>query len=230
MGSVKKLRVIAMGCVAMALLSVGGAQSMPTFTRPGSMIVTGLFGSAEAVSGGTERPLKLDERVRAEVNFRTARKSTLTVELSNGTVAKLGSDSELAVDEFWQQPHSQAGKMEEWKEEPSPSLTKMRLVRGDLTLHVKPLKAAAGSSFTIGLVAGTVRVTRGQLFLRVQMTELGIGLCTLELQDGAADFEPAGGSFSALPVRKRLLLAVEIDRGTGAVKVSDAPRADERGK
>lgn len=199
------------------------AQPVPTFTRPGSIVVAELTGGAVAVIEGKEKPLKVEERVRHEVSFRTERKTVLGLEFSNGTLARLGSDSELAVEEFWQQPHSRAGKSAEWKEEPSPSQTRVRLVRGDATLTMKPLLVARGSSFALELVAGTVRMTQGVLFARVQMTDLGIGLCTLELRDGAAELERAGGGTAALRVGKTMALAVEVDRVTGAVKVSDAP-------
>lgn len=203
--------------------ATGRAQPTPTFTRPGSIVVAELTGGAVAVVEGKEKPLKVEERVRHEVSLRTERKTVLGLEFSNGTLARMGSDSELAVEEFWQQPHSRAGKSVEWKEEPSPSRARVRLVRGDVTLTVKPLLVTRGSSFALELVAGTVRMTQGVLFARVQMTEVGLGLCTLELRDGAAEVERASGGMVTLAVGKKLVLAVEVERGTGAVKVSDAP-------
>src|SRR5688500_5195557 len=115
--------------MAMLTTAPGNMQPAPTFTRPGSMMVVDLIGRASAVVEGKERPLKLEERLRHEISFRTARVSAVTVEFSTGAFVKLGSDTELAVEEFWQQPHSQPGKMAEWKEEPSPSQTRLRLVR-----------------------------------------------------------------------------------------------------
>ena len=210
-----------------AILTATLAQAQPTvFTRPGTMIITAVVGEAVAVAGAQEKALKVDERLRAEVAYRTGRRSTVTVEFGNGSILKLGSNSEVSVDEFWQQPHSQAGKTPDWKEEPSASQAKLRLVGGDLNLNVLPLKTERGSSCTLELVAGTVRISRGTLSVQVEMTELGLGICLLHLQDGAAEFEPVGGSASPLPVGKRLALAVEVDSRTGAVKVSEAPKLD----
>lgn len=208
---------------------VGQAQSTTTFTRPGTLMVMEVVGEGVAVSEGKEKPLKVEDRLRAEVSFRAGRRSAITVEFSNGTLLRVGADSEVVVEEFWQQPHSQSGKMAEWKEEPSPSQTRLRLARGDVTLNIKPLKVARGSSFTIESTAGALRITQGELLVRVQMTELGIGLYTLELRDGSAEFEPVNGSVVRLPVGKRVAYALETDPRTGAVRVSEAPK-EETGK
>lgn len=199
----------------------------PTFTRPGTITVVDMIGRASAVSNGQEKPLKLEERVRAEVVLKTQRVSTLTLEFSNGATAKLGSDSELSVEEFWQQPHSQAGKTAEWKQEPSPSRTRLKLVRGDVSGTIKPLQAARGSTFTLELVAGTLRLTEGVFTARMRMTELGIGVCTVDLASGEAEFEPVNGTSARITPGKRLAFAVEINPANGAVTLGDLPKPDE---
>lgn len=204
-------------------MATGRAQPA-VFTRPGTMIVTGIVGQARAEAAGNTRTLKVDERLRAEVTLRTERRSTLNMEFGNGALLKLGSDSEVVVDEFWQLPHSQPGKMADWKEEPSPSQTRLRLARGDVTLTVLPLKTARGSSCTLESLAGSVRITGGVLFVRIQMTELGLGVCQLDLRQGAAEFEAAGGAVTRLAPGKPLALAIEVGRA-GGVKLSEAPKA-----
>jgi hypothetical protein len=216
-----------LGIWLVAIFAMAQAWAQTTaFTRPGTMIVIGIMGEAVVAVGDQEKALKVDERLRAEATFKTARRSTVTVEFGNGSVLKVGSNSEVVVDEFWQHPHSISGKMADWKEEPSASQTKMRLARGEMNLSVVPLKIARGSSCAIELVAGNIRITRGMLRAQVEMTELGLGICLIELLDGAADFEPVGGKLTPLPVGKRLALAVEVDPRTGAVKVSDAPKPE----
>lgn len=225
LGKVRLRRWLGLGVWLVA--SVMGQAQTPTFTRPGSMMVTDVVGGATVVAGGAEKALKIEERLRAEVTFKTERKSALELEFSNGTLLRLGADSEIVVEEFWQQPHSQPGKIAEWKEEPSPSRGRLRLVRGDFIATVKPLKTARGSSFTVELIAGTLRVTSGVILARVQMTDLGIGLCTLELREGLAEFEPVGGKFAPLPAGKRLALALEVDSASGAVKIGEMPKVEE---
>ncbi len=215
--------VVAM--VVAAAASDGRAQGV-VFTRPGTMIVTEISGEAAVVGEAGARALKKEERLRPDVSFRTGRRSSIGLEFANGTLAKVGSESEVAVPEFWQQPHSQAGKMADWKEEPSPSRTRLTVVRGDLTLQVKPLRVARGSSLTVEVNAGVVRIVEGVLRARVQSTDVGIGLCTLELESGRAELERLGGAVTPLAVGKPLVLAVETDRKTGAVTISEAPRPE----
>lgn len=213
--------VVALVCA----VSDGRGQGV-VFTRPGTMIVTDVAGEAVTVGETGTAALKLEQRLRAEIGFRTGRRSSVGLELANGTRAKIGSESEVTLPEFWQQPHSQAGKLETWNEEPSPSRTRWVVNRGDLTLQVKPLRVAAGSSLEVEVNAGVVRITEGVLRARVQTTEVGIGLCTLELESGRAELEKPGGAVTPLVAGKPLVLAVETDRRTGAVTVSEAPRAD----
>ncbi len=200
------------------------AAQAPTFTRPGVFTVVDLDGQVTLVAAGEERALKLDERLRAEVTFKTARLSNATIEFSNGVVLRVGSRSEVEVDEYWQQPHLQSTNLADRKEEPSPSRTLIRLVSGDVGLAVKPLLVALGSTFHLELVAGTLRVAEGNVRARVQMTEIGIGYCSVELQSGSAEFEPIGGTYAPVPVGRPLAFAVEVNRVTGAVKIGEMPK------
>jgi hypothetical protein len=139
-------------------------------------------------------------------------------------VLRVGSRSEVEVDEYWQQPHLQSAKVADMKAEPSPSRTLLRLVSGDLGVTVKPLLVARGSTFHLELLAGTLRMTEGVLRARIQMTEVGIGYCSFELQSGSAEFEPVGGAFGPVPVGHLLAFAVEVNRVTGAVKIGEMPK------
>lgn len=211
---------------AWAAVMVGSvlAAQAPTFTRPGAFTVVDVEGDVTLTADGEERSLKVDERLRAEATFKTARLSNATIEFSNGVMLRVGSRSEVEVDEYWQQPHLQSAKVSDMKEEPSPSRTLLRLVSGDLVVTVKPLLVARGSTFHLELVAGTLRMTEGTLRARVQMTEVGIGYCSLELQSGSAEFERVGGAFAPVPVGRLMAFAVEVNRLTGAVKIGEMPK------
>jgi hypothetical protein len=144
---------------------------------------------------------------------------------SNGATLELGTESEIEVEELLQAPFTAVSKPETFKEEPSVSRTRVRVIRGDVRVGVKPLKVARGSAFVIALPAGSVRVAEGSVYALVRMTEAGIGFCAIEHDRGSAEFEPAGGSWAKLPVGRRLELAVEVDRRTGEAKVSPMPEA-----
>lgn len=219
-GSVKLRGWPVWGIAALASTATLAAQS---FTRPGAVFATEIVGTATVTANGTTKPLAADVRVRAESSVATGRASTLKLELSNGTTLSLGTESEVVIEEFWQDPHSMPGKPADWKEEPSPSRTFLRLVRGDMTIAVKRLRTARGSSFSIGLPAGTVQISEGELRTRARMTEIGIGVCRVELRSGTGDFEAIGRKPAPLVPDQPVELAVEIDRTTGVVSVGEMP-------
>ncbi len=216
-------RWLALGTLVIGLLSAAQAQAPAVFTRPGTLMVAEIIGKVQVVKDGSERAAAKDETLRAEVTFKTQRRSSATLELSNGATLLLGVDSEMTVEEYWQLPHSQAGKAADWREEPSASRATLRLVRGDLSGTIKTLKVARGSSFTVELAAGTLRIAEGDFSARVEMTPLGLGICVVEMGRGRGEFEPVGGAATPLALGKRLAFAVEQDPRTGAVKVEPAP-------
>ena len=115
-------------------------------------------------------------------------------------------------------------KFAELTAEPTLSRTRLRLVRGDATIEVKPLKVVRGSSLLISLPAGTVRLGDGTVRAMVRMSDVGLGVCTLELQKGAAEFEGMGLSFVPVPLGRKLAFALEVEKATGAIKVGEMPK------
>ena len=56
------------------------------------------------------------------------------------------------------------------------------------------------------------------------MSDLGLGVCTLELERGSAEFEVTGGTFTPLAVGRQLAFAIEIDKSTGVARVGEMPK------
>ena len=191
--------------------------------RPGAILVLDLIGDAVAIAGEQRRPLKVDERVRVGSTIVTERMSLVTLILSNGATLRIGSESEVELEEFGQATIPGSPKFAELKEEPTVSRTRLRLERGDVRVELKPLNAARGSSFTLNMLAGTLRSTEGIFHARLRLSDLGLGVCTLELERGQADFEPHEGKYSPLPVGRPISFAIEMDRITGLPKVSEMP-------
>ena len=219
--------------VGMAALLAGGRAQPPepSLPRPGSVLVTSVLGEATAGAGDQNRALKGDERVRIGSVIATGRRSLVTLSLSNGATLQLGAESELEIEEFGQATVPSSVKLAELKEEPTISRTRLRLMRGDVIVEVKPLKLSRGSSFVLSTVAGDVRSGEGTFRARVQMSELGLGVCTLELQKGAAEFELAGATtFAPMPLGRKLAFAIELDKATGAAKVGEMPKPTAKAK
>jgi hypothetical protein len=204
------------------------AQEEPSLPRPGAILVLDVIGQASAIAGDHEKLIKAEERLRIGSTIVTERMSIVTLILSNGATLKIGSESELEVEKFGQATVPGNPKYTDLKEEPTVSRTRLRLERGDVLVDLKPLNASRGSSFALNLIAGTVRSTEGTFHARVRMSDLGLGVCTLELARGAAEFEPLGGKSAPLPAGRELAFAIEIDRVNGTTKVSDMPRETAR--
>lgn len=220
------------GWLAMGVMLAGLAAQTPDLVlpRPGAVIVTDVTGEAAVVAGGQRRVPKLEERLRVGSTLSTGRKSLFTVALSNGATLQLGSESELEIEEFGQAPVSGSVKLAELKEEPTLSRTRLNLLRGDVILVVKPLKLARGSSFHLTLSAGTLRIAEGTVRARVEMSDLGLGVASLELVQGRAEFEVPGGTFTPVSAGTKLAFALEVDKATGVTKVGPMPTTAAKAK
>ncbi|MEO6244891.1 MAG: hypothetical protein ABIQ12_05605 [Opitutaceae bacterium] len=213
--------LVVAGIFSPLLFAQGPEISLP---RPGAVVVTQIAGQVTVASGEQGRPIKVDDRLRVGSIVTTARKSFLVLTFSNGAVTELGPESELEVEEFSQSPISGNVKFAELTAEPTLSKTRLRLVRGDVTIFVKPLKIARGSSFLISIPAGTVRVGDGTVRAMIRMSDVGLGVCTLELQKGAAEYEPPNGAFTPMPLGRKLAFALEVDKASGEIKVGEMPK------
>lgn len=208
------------------LTAAGHAQvPEPELPRPGSVTVASVVGQATIVTGEQRKPLAAEDRLRVGSNVITGRRSQLTLVFSNGVQLDLRPESEVEIEEFGQATVTSSVKPAELKEEPTVSRTRLRLVRGEVGVVVKPLNAARGSSFIMTLPAGALRLRDGAFRAGVEFSDLGLGVCTLELQRGSADFELVGKSFAPVPLGQKLVFALEIEKSTGVVTVSEMPKA-----
>lgn len=211
--------------MAAALATSGRAQAPEIdLPRPGSVLVADVTGDAAMINGDQKRSLKVDERVRIGSTLTTGRRSMLTLALSNGASVQLGPETEIELEEFGQAPFSSSVKFAEMKAEPTLSRTRIKLVRGDLTATVKSLQVGKGSSFTLSTPAGDLRTGAGAFHAMVRMHDLGLGVATLELQSGTAEFQVAGSNaFAAVPAGRKLAFALEVEKN-GVVKVGEMPK------
>jgi len=208
----------------------GVCAQEPVLTRPGQIWLAEASGDVEIVAGEKARKAKADEQVKGEATVRTGRKAMATLLLSNGTTLKLAPETEVQIEEFLQAPYGGSVKAADLKEEPSVSRAQVRLRRGEVRVTVKPLKAARGSVFALGLAAGTLRTTGGAFYAMARMHDLGLGVCNVELEHGAAEMELAGAvagtAATKLNPGKREAWAIEMDKATGAVTVGEMPKAE----
>lgn len=217
------LRVVMVAVLAPGAL--GAQVPEPDLPRPGSVVVADATGDVAVVGLEPRRVVKTDDRLRVGATLATGRRSMVSLLLSNGAQVQLGAESELELEEFGQAPVSNSVKFAELKQEPSVSRTRLRLARGNVTLVVKPLNLARGSSFSLAVPAGMVRASEGTIHAMLQMSDLGLGVCHVEVKSGKVEFEAAGTTgFVAVPAGRRLAFALDVDKATGAVKLSEMPK------
>lgn len=215
----------------LALVAVAAAQETDlNLPRPGTVVVADLTGEAFVPGDGTSKALKADDRVRVGATVTTGRRSMATLHFSNGASVRLGADTELEIEEFGQQPSTVAPKFAELKAEPTLSRTRLRLVKGDLAIEVRPLKVERGSTFHVATPAGMLRTGEGALRVSTTMSSVGLGVCTLELQRGWAQFELPGAAYQPVAAGSKLAFALERDRVTGAIKVGEMPKPKSAAK
>ena len=219
----KTSRWLAVGIAVMAALRGQGPElELP---RLGAVWVTSLQGEAFITAGGERKPIRADERLRVGSTLVTGRKTALGLALSNGVLVELASEAELEVEEFGQAPVTGSLKYPDLKEEPTLSRTKLRLVRGAVTVTVKPLKVSRCSTFTLVTPAGTLRTGEATLRAMVRMSDLGLGVGTLEVVRGSAQMEIAGRAPTVVPAGRQFTYVLEVDKASGEIKVGDMPEA-----
>src|SRR4051812_46317738 len=91
--------------------------------RPGAVIATDVTGEVALIAGDERKVIKTDDRLRVGATIVTARKSFVSLLLSNGTTLQLGPESELEIEEFGQLPVTDGTKFAQLTAEPTVSRT-----------------------------------------------------------------------------------------------------------
>lgn len=166
-------------CASLAFLSLR-AQSPGASSSPGSIaggaeqvLAARVTGAVQVTLNGQTLPLRTGDRVPQSAKIVTSTTSSVVLVFSNGATTQLGSDTELIIEEFLQDPFASTVRVAELSEEPSRSRTRLSLNRGELVGNVKKLKHAEGSSFTINTPVGAAGI-RGTTF-RIVFRPLGAG-------------------------------------------------------
>ena len=156
-------------CASLAFISLR-AQSPGALSAPGSIaggaeqvLAARVTGTVQMTLNGQTSPLRTDDRVPQAAKIVTSANSSVVLVFSNGATTQLGSDTELIIEEFLQDPFASTVRVAELAEEPSRSRTRLSLNRGELVGNVKKLKHAEGSSFTVNTPVGAAGI-RGTTF------------------------------------------------------------------
>lgn len=158
------------------------------FTENGVILVAKFSGKVDIVVDGVAKQAAIDMPVPAKARVVTGQGASVVLVFSNGASTQLGSDTDLVIEEFLQDPFASTIKVAEMTGEPSPSRTKLKLNKGELVGNVKKLKYDQDSSFTIQTPVGAAGI-RGTTFRIVfRPTTNGQAFFTLTTATGQVEF------------------------------------------
>lgn len=154
----------------------------------GIILVAKFNGKVDIIVDGVSKQATIDMPVPAKARVVTAQGASVVLVFSNGASTQLGSDTDLVIEEYLQDPLAAVAKVAEMVDEPTRSRTKLMLNKGELVGNVKKLKYDQGSSFTVQTPVGAAGI-RGTTF-RIVFRPNGTGQAffTLTTATGQVEF------------------------------------------
>jgi len=162
----------------------------------------------------TRRQLHNNDTLSQGYIVTTGAKSSVVLLFANGAAVNLGEDSILGIDEFLMDPFNGKSSVSEAKEEPSTSVTKLTLSRGEFVGNVKHLHRENGSTFEINTPVGAagIRGTTFRIVFRPDSSgKMGYSLGTSE---GVVLLTGINGTQSPVPAGKEVGASFDVAPGT----------------
>jgi hypothetical protein len=202
-------------CGLVLLLTVP-AQAATT-RNVGRIVAAKVQGTVTALNkaDNTRRQLHNNDTVSQGYIVTTGPKSSVILIFANGASVNLGEDSIIGIDEFLMEPTE--GKSAASKEEPSTSVTKLTLTRGEFIGNVKHLHREQGSSFEITTPVGAAGI-RGTTFRIVFVPDSSGKLTyTLSTSEGVVLLTGINGTQSPVPAGKEVRASFDVAPGTTTI-------------
>lgn len=213
---------------ALTMLCVSRAPAAEQARSPGHIRVVKVQGNVQGtnLANQVQAPLELNAVIGQHYIVTTGAASSVILLFSNGSSINLGPDSTLSIDEFLQDPFEKELAAAELEEEPTTSVTRISLTRGELVGNVKKIKHEAGSSFVVNTPVGAAGI-RGTTFRIVfRPTASGQVFFTLSTAEGRVLYEaPISRAVAAVPTGQEIVVAVDVQVNptTGTVAVTAPP-------
>jgi hypothetical protein len=212
--------VLLFGTLAMFTSPVHG---QPAARIGGRIVVAKATGEVFATStvDQVRRKLVVNDVITQNYRVGTGADSQVILVFSNGATLNLGSNSDLGIEEFLQDPFDENVTLADLKEEPASSTTRLNLSRGELTGNVKRLRRDRGSSFIVNTPVGAAGI-RGTTFRIVFRPDAsGRVTFTLSTSEGVVLFEAPAVAGVSVETGKEVAVDVDVsvNATTGAVTV-----------
>ncbi len=142
----------------------------------------------------------------------TGEDSRVLLVFSNGATVNLAAKSTLSIDEFLQDPFAQPVKVSELVDEPTTSITKLNLMRGELMSNVKHLRREKGSVFSVQTPVGAAGI-RGTTFQILYRPAVNVAAFALRMVEGkiALDFGARSRAVDVEKDQQVVLDAIPLD-------------------
>ena len=146
------------------LVSMGAAVAVPA-TIPGGIQLAKIQGEVNLRDNVTKaiRSAAGVRDITMGTTVLTGTAGSVVLVFANGSTINLGRDSELDIETFLQDPFPTDIKVSDLTTEPSTSITKLNLAKGELVGNVKKLNTTAGSTFDVNTPVGAAGI-RGTTF------------------------------------------------------------------
>lgn len=210
-------------CGTFAFVSpASGAE--PVARVAGRIVAVNVVGRvvAKNLTDGTERTLADNDVLGRQYTVSTGDDAKVVLVFSNGAMLSLGAQSTLSIDEFLQDPFPQEIPLNGLQEEPTTSVTRLNLARGELVGKVKKLRQDKGSSFIVNTPVGAagIRGTTFRILFRPDAT--GRVVFTLSTEEGDVVFEAPDNAAVSVVTGMEIAVDVEVsvDATTGAVRIT----------
>jgi hypothetical protein len=147
----------------------------------GAVIVASLKGDASVInlfqSTESDKPkvLKVGEIILQGSTITSGKNSEVDLLFTNGTSAKVGSNSKLTISAVWQEGFQESStKVSDIKEETSPTRIDLDLDIGELIVDVKKLKKESSFRVNSPLGVAGIRGTQFRIFSESKKVELSV--------------------------------------------------------
>ena len=206
--------------LGVAVLFAASAQAAGR--TAGKIVAAKVHGTVTALNkaDNSSRELHDSDALSEGYVVTTAPKSSVVLLFANGSAVNLSADSTLSIDEFLQDPFDPKYSVAEAKEEPSTSVTKLSLQRGELVGTVKHLNRDQGSSFTVNTPVGAAGI-RGTTFqFTLGTDDAGKPFARFSTAEGTVFLTSLDGTERLIPAGKQVSVSFETTTSaTGEVTI-----------
>lgn len=182
--------------------------------------------TATNTADNSKKELHDNDAISEKYVVTTGQNSSVILVFSNGSTINLSQDSTLSIEEFLQDPFSNSYAMASASEEPSTSVTKLTLARGELVGNVKHLHQDGpnGSSFTVNTPVGAAGI-RGTTFRIVfRPDSSGKAFFTLSTAEGEVVLTGTTAQNTNVPTGQEVVVTVDVQvQADGTVVLTSPP-------